>query len=128
MHDEGEELHIALWPYAKELHQLASRHYAHEGRCFVIAVGQVMHRDELPGGLKISDAIELSDNALVLQGGSAIYGPDGSIIKAPLYGERSIIYADLDLKKGIGERMNLSVSGHYQRDDVFDLKVNRARK
>ncbi|MEL6123265.1 MAG: nitrilase-related carbon-nitrogen hydrolase, partial [Bacteroidota bacterium] len=51
MHDEGEDLHIALWPHVKETHHLASRHYAHEGRCHVVAVGQVMHHDELPSQL-----------------------------------------------------------------------------
>lgn len=128
MHDEGEDLHIALWPYAKELHQLASRHYAHEGRCHVIAVGQVMHESELPEQLKLSDQIELPETKLILRGGCAVYGPDGSVIKTPVYDTREVIYVDLDLKKGLPERMNLSVSGHYQRDDVFDLMVNKKRK
>lgn len=128
MHDEGEDLHIALWPFAKELHQLASRHYAHEGRCHVIAVGQVMHESELPQQLKLSDQIEIPENKLILRGGSAVYGPDGSIIQAPVYDKREVIYVDLDLSKGLSERMNLSVSGHYQRDDVFNLAVNKSRK
>lgn len=128
MHDEGEDLHIALWPFAKELHQLASRHYAHEGRCYVIAVGQVMHESELPSQLKLSEQIDLPDSGLIMSGGCAVYGPDGSIVKPPAYGSREVIYVDLDLKQGIKERMNLSVSGHYQRDDVFNLTVNKDRR
>ncbi len=127
MHDEGEDLHIALWPFAKELHQLASRHYAHEGRCYVIAVGQVMHEDELPKGLSISEQINVPDHKLILRGGSAVYGPDGSIIRPPTYNTREVIYVDLDLKQAVSERMNLSVSGHYQRSDVFNLKVDKTR-
>lgn len=39
LHLAGEELHIALWPSVGELNQIASRHYALEGRCFVVAAG-----------------------------------------------------------------------------------------
>ncbi len=42
LHDSGEHIHIALWPAVKDIHQLASRHYATGGRCYVIAVGQIL--------------------------------------------------------------------------------------
>ena len=32
LHDSGEEIHVALWPGVQGLHQVASRHYAFEGR------------------------------------------------------------------------------------------------
>lgn len=126
MHDAAEDLHIALWPYAKELHQLASRHYAVEGRCHVIAVGQIMDIKELPESLSISDKIKLEGN-LIMKGGCAIYGPDGSVILEPQYGQREIFYQDLNLKSNIKEKMNLATSGHYQRHDLFDYSVNRNR-
>ena len=127
MHDAGEDLHIALWPHVKELHQVASRHYAHEGRCYVAAVGQIMHVSELPAELSISPKIKVPDDGIIMKGGSAIYGPDGSIIIEPLYGKREIIMAELDLSTCVGERMNLDVTGHYQRNDVFDFTVDRSR-
>jgi len=128
MHDAGEDLHIALWPHVKELHQVASRHYAHEGRCYVAAVGQVMHVSELPAGLSLSPKIKVPDDGIIMKGGSAIYGPDGSIILEPIYGKREIIMAELDLSTCVGERMNLDVTGHYQRSDVFDFNVNKLRR
>src|SRR6201998_4970776 len=33
MHNSGERVHVAVWPTVHEVHQLASRHYAFEGRC-----------------------------------------------------------------------------------------------
>ena len=48
MHNSGELIHIALWPQVHEMLQLASRHYAFEGRCFVIAVGQIMKASSFP--------------------------------------------------------------------------------
>ena len=126
MHDEAEDLHIALWPYAKELHHLASRHYAHEGRCHVIAVGQVMDKNELPDGLEISDAIKI-DSDLIMKGGSAVYAPSGDILLEPQYGNRAIYYLDLDLSKNTAERMNLATSGHYQKHDLFSYSINKNR-
>ncbi len=127
MHDSAEDLHVALWPYAKEMHQLASRHYAHEGRCHVVAVGQIMKAKELPKQISISSAITLDEDGLVMKGGSAIYGPDGSTILSPQYGFSKIIIQELDLGKNLLERMNLSVSGHYQRHDIFNYSVDKSR-
>lgn len=128
MHDEGEDIHIGVWPYAKEMHHLASRHYAIEGRCHVVAVGQIMHKNELPNDLTISDAIDTGEDGLLMRGGSAIYDATGAPIVEPLYGERKIIFAELDLTTNTKEYMNLAVSGHYQRPDIFDLKVNKKRQ
>ncbi len=128
MHDQGEDLHIALWPYVKETHQLASRHYAYEGRCFVVAVGQVMHQDELPKNLKISDKIDIHESGLILRGGSAVYGPDGSVLLEPKYLEIGLFTIDIDLSERKKHLMNLAVSGHYNRPDVFDFTVHKNRK
>lgn len=128
MHDEGEDLHIGVWPFAKEMHHLASRHYAIEGRCHVVAVGQIMERNELPSGLQISDKLTDQIGNYLLRGGSAVYDSQGNSIIDPIYDERKIIYSDLDLSKNIKDRMNLAVSGHYQRHDVFRLGINKNRQ
>jgi predicted amidohydrolase len=126
MHDEAEDLHIALWPYAKELHHLASRHYAVEGRCHVIAVGQVMDVEELPSELEVSESINIG-NGQIMKGGCAVYAPTGEVILEPQYGERDIFYVEMDLKSNIAERMNLSTSGHYQRHDLYKYSVDKSR-
>jgi len=48
LHDSGEDVHVAVWPTAHEMHQVASRQYAFEGRCFVLAVGALMRASALP--------------------------------------------------------------------------------
>ena len=127
MHDQGEDLHIGVWPFAKGMHHLASRTYAIEGRCHVVAVGQIMHMNELPNGMNISDSIKIDSTGLLLKGGSAIYGPDGEPIIKPVYNERKVIYSELDLRTNTKEYMNLAVSGHYQRPDIFGFEVNKKR-
>ena len=52
LHDSGEDIHIAAWPTVKEMLQIASRHYAFEGRCFVLAAGSLMRASALPPELE----------------------------------------------------------------------------
>ena len=39
MHAKGETIHAAQFPTVHERHQIASRHYAFEGQCFVLTSG-----------------------------------------------------------------------------------------
>ena len=48
LHDSGTQIHIAAWPTAHERNQIASRHVAFEGRCFVLIVASVMRASALP--------------------------------------------------------------------------------
>lgn len=47
LHESGEDVHVAVWPTAHEMHQVASRQYAFEGRCFVLAAGSLMRASAL---------------------------------------------------------------------------------
>ena len=50
MHAKRETIHVAQWPGVKELHLLASRHYAFEGQCFVAVAGAVLTRGDVLAG------------------------------------------------------------------------------
>lgn len=126
MHNEGELIHLALWPTVHEMHQVASRQYAFEGRCFVIAAGQIMRGKDFPPELDLPEHLKNKPDELILNGGSAIIGPDGFYEMKPQYGKEGIIYHMLnDLDKIHREKMTLDTSGHYQRPDVFELKIKR---
>jgi predicted amidohydrolase len=43
MHESGEQIHVAAWPHLKEMNLVASRHYAFEGRCFVLCCNALTH-------------------------------------------------------------------------------------
>ena len=123
LHDSGEDIHVAAWPTVHERHQLACRHYAFEGRCFVLAAGSLMRASALPPGIEPHpDRVTASDQ-WVLRGGSAIVGPDGAYICEPVYDEPALLVADLDLARVREESMTLDVSGHYSRPDCFELHV-----
>lgn len=127
MHISGEQIHAAVWPNVHELLQIASRSYAFEGRCFVLAAGQIMRANEIPSELELPAKYQKDPSQLVLRGGSAIIGPNGKYIVEPVYDKEDIVIAELDLSDIVKEKMALDVTGHYQREDVFELKVNDKR-
>lgn len=57
-------------------------------------------------------------------GGSVIVSPDSQIIAGPLGSEEDILYADLDLEVGIKMKLRHDFAGHYNRPDIFQLRVN----
>jgi nitrilase len=123
LHSSGEDIHIAAWPQVKEMNLLASRHYAFEGRCFVIACGAIMKASELPRELEPVESLALNPDSLVLRGGSAIIAPDGALLAGPVYDEEAILTADLDFARIAEESLALDVTGHYSRPDIFDVKL-----
>lgn len=125
LHDSGEDVHVAAWPQVKEMNLVASRHYAFEGRCYVIACGALMRAGSLPAELETPEAFRGRPDALVLRGGSAIIGPDGAILAGPVLDEETILLADLDLSRVAAESLTLDVTGHYQRPDLFELRLKR---
>lgn len=138
MHARGEALHVAQWPWAKELHQVASRHYAFEGSCFVIAAGTVVGRDEIIDGarsggcpaaaLDLLEQMPPGEHAFMLRGGSAVIGPDGQYVVGPVYDEAGTIYVDIDPGVAAEARLALDTDGHYARPDVFTLSVDTRRR
>ncbi len=127
LHISSESIHIALWPAVKEMHQIASRHYAFESRAFVLAVGGIMPAADFPAELDLPEALRAQPHANLLNGGSAVIGPDGAYLVEPVYDQETILYADLDLRRIAEEQMTLDVTGGYARDDIFSFAVNRNR-
>ncbi len=137
MHDQQELVHVAQWPTVHDLHQLASRQYAFEGGCFVVASGGVLTKGQaIEGyrslgedeGLELLEAIEGDDRTLLLRGGSAIIAPDTSFLAGPVFEDDTLVVAEIDPALAHRARLALDVSGHYARPDVFTLQVDRRRK
>ena len=129
LHNDGELIHLALWPQVHELHQVASRQYAFEGRCFVVAAGQLMRVKEIPPELELPKALREQPDEWILNGGSCVIAPDGFYDLKPQFEKEGIIYHDIsDLNQAYRERMTLDVSGHYQRRDIFKLEVKRGER
>jgi predicted amidohydrolase len=125
MHNAGEQIHVSVFPTVHEMHQIASRHYAFEGRCFVLTVGLIMPVKDLPAELNTPAELAQNPDNLILRGGSAVIAPDGRYIAGPVFNEEIILIAEIDLSEIDKEKMTLDVSGHYQRPDLFELNLKK---
>jgi nitrilase len=128
LHDSGEEIHVAGWSACHELHQVASRGYAFEGRCFVLVAGGLLRPEGLPPELEPHpDRLPGADGWL-LRGGSAVIGPDGRYLVEPVFDREEILEAELDLGEVTEQKMNLDVAGHFSRPDLLRLEVRRGSR
>jgi nitrilase len=135
MHAKHETVHVAQWPSVHDLHQLASRHYAFEGQCFVIAVGCALSRGEIIEGFnslgqpnnegaELLEAIPGEEDDLIMKGGSAVIAPTSEYVEGPVFDEACIIYAEIQPDLITQGHLFLDTDGHYSRPDVFHLEVN----
>jgi nitrilase len=132
LHAQSEQIHVSAWPDVPEPHHLASRHYAFEGRCFVLCSGQFLTTDDVPSEL-LADYLkgvgpDAPAEGVLFDGGSGIVGPDGNWVVEPVVGEATTIVATIDLGSLAGWSHDLDVAGHYARPDVFSLTVDRSRR
>jgi nitrilase len=124
LHASGEQVHVAAWPVCREKYQLASRHYAFEGRCFVLASAMFLRQADLPGDFELKKDLRKAPDVL-LSGGSAIIGPDAEYVVAPVFGKEQMLLTDIELDRIPEEQLALDTAGHYHRPDLFKLQVNR---
>jgi len=139
MHAKGEDIHVAQWPIVKDLHQLASRSYAFEGQCYVLAAGSFMRKRQIIEGLTShknysQDAYNLlctipgEMDELIHNGGSAVIAPDASYVREPLFDQETTLYAELDMDRITHGHLTMDTNGHYSRPDVFHLSVDSREK
>lgn len=139
MQAQHEQIHVAAWPaftvnldhyYALSAEPClaASRSYAIEGQCFVLAATSVIDAETLASLNGAPDMSPLLDPQTGAAGGghAAIFGPDGRQLSASIrHDEEGIVYADIDLGYILMTKAMVDPVGHYARGDVLSLRVNR---
>lgn len=131
---QGELIHIANYislPVAPPDYNMAEaikiRAAAHsfEGKLFTIVSCSTISK-EIMETLKadvphVEELLTRKNSAF-----SGIIGPNGAVVGEPLIDEEGIVYADIDLEKCIQPKQMHDILGHYNRFDIFDLRVNTA--
>jgi len=127
-------VHVASWPGqfsptmpggVRENSLLVCRGLAYTCGTFVISSCAINTQE------MIADLATNEDDRRFLEdpqtaGGSCVIDPFGKVLAGPLPGDQEgIVYADADFTDCIRSRMVHDFAGHYNRPDVYQLRVNR---
>ncbi len=131
---QGELIHIANYislPVAPPDYNMAEaikiRAAAHsfEGKLFTVVSCSTISKEIIEA---MKPDVPNADELLTRKNSafSGIIGPNGAVVGEPLIDEEGIVYADIDLSKCIQPKQMHDILGHYNRFDIFDLRVNTA--
>ncbi|OFZ86948.1 MAG: aliphatic nitrilase [Betaproteobacteria bacterium RBG_16_66_20] len=128
---QGEQIHVANYPgfpftsrYSMtEAIRIRAASHAFEGKVFVIVSSSVVTE----GIVEATCATDTQRQQMRERPASisVIYGPDGQPACEPLIDVEGIVYAIIDLEREIELKQFHDIVGHYNRFDVFDLRLNR---
>jgi aliphatic nitrilase len=135
MYAQDEQVHVAAWPsfslyrggaYAlgPEVNTAASRIYAVEGQCFVVAPCATVSNEMV----QMLCGDDPTKRQLLLEGGgfATIWAPDGQLMHEPLpENVEGLVYADIDLGMISLAKAAADPAGHYARPDVTRLLLDR---
>jgi len=124
MYAKGISVYCAPTADDRETWLPTMRHIALEGRCFVLTACQVIRRGQFPAEYRC--ALGDDPDTLLMRGGAAIVDPLGNVLAGPVFGEETLLTAELDLLTLPRAKFDFDVAGHYARPDIFTLKVNEA--
>lgn len=130
---QGELVHVASYialPVAPKDYDMAAaiqvRAAAHcfEGKLFTVVACSTIS-DEIVEAMAASHPASRELMRRPRSAFSGVLGPDGRVLGEPLIDVEGIAYADVDLGACLQPRQMHDITGHYNRFDVFDLRVNR---
>ena len=129
---QGELVHVANYislPVSPQDYNMADaikiRAAAHsfEGKIFTLVSCSVITEEIIQlfesYGPDIREKFERKNSAF-----TGVIGPNGDNLVTPLIDDEGIVYADIDLDKCIQPKQMHDILGHYNRFDIFDLRVN----
>ena len=123
MYAKGVSIYIAPTADSREEWQSTMKHIALEGRCYVIGCNQYVSKDMYPADLNYYKELDAQPENMCA-GGSCIVNPFGKYAAGPVWNKEEILIADLDLDQVVLSRMDFDPTGHYSRNDVFELIIH----
>jgi len=127
MYQQGVRIYIVPTADSREVWQSTMRHIALEGRCFVIGCNQYVEKNMYPSDLEYLHDLDTQPEVMC-SGGSCIVDPYGEYAAGPLFGKEGMLLADLDLGALTRTALDFDPAGHYDRPDVFTLRVRREQE
>jgi nitrilase len=124
-------VHVMSWPNhfptisdpMRNRVMLDSQAFAQMSKAYVVSACGTVDEDAI-ARLRVDENGERFLRNPELCGGSVIVGPDSRVVAGPLGAEEGILHAELDLEVGIKMKLRHDFAGHYNRPDVFQLRMN----
>jgi nitrilase len=127
LYTEGVEVYVASTWDSGDTWISTMRHISAEGRCWVIGSGCSMHTNDIPASFPERDTV-YAEARWLNPGDSVVVAPGGEVVAGPLHEEHGILYAKIDPSRAPSSHRTLDVTGHYARNDIFDLRVDRSAR
>ncbi len=128
---QGEQVHVAnyiAFPFTASYDmpdaiKIRAGAHSFEGKVFTIVACSAMSQE-------IRDALGTTPERLQQLSGtpnafSGIFGPDGRLLSSSLIDEEGIVYGEIDIEKSIEPKQFQDIIGHYNRFDIFELRLHR---
>lgn len=119
LYEDGVQLWLAPTADSRDSWIASMQHIAMEGRCFVLSANQFARRHDYPRDYPLDSDVRA--DTVITRGGSCIVSPYGALVAGPVYDEDALLVAELDLAETVRAKLDLDVTGHYARPDVFQL-------
>ena len=127
---QGEQVHVAnyiAFPFTSsydmpEAIKIRAGAHSFEGKVFTIVACSAMSQE-------IRDMLGTTPERLAQLSGSpnafsGIFGPDGRLVSELLIDQEGIVYGEIDVERSIEPKQFQDIIGHYNRFDIFDLRLN----
>jgi len=119
LYEDGVQLWLAPTADSRSSWIASMQHIAMEGRCFVLSANQFARRSDYPADYPLDP--DDAPDVIITRGGSCIVNPYGALVAGPVYDASALLVADLDLGETVRAKLDLDVTGHYARPDLFRL-------
>ncbi|MBB4908360.1 carbon-nitrogen hydrolase family protein [Actinophytocola algeriensis] len=128
LYRQGVQLYVAPTVDSRDTWASTMRHIAVEGRCFALSATQYAVRGDYPADFPLpsGDASEDTADAVVIRGGSCVVDPYGALLTGPVFDRKDVLVTDIDMDVLDGAYLDLDVSGHYARPDLFWLATTQS--
>jgi nitrilase len=128
LYAQGIEVYVAPTWDEGDAWIASMRHIAREGRCWVLGAGCSIRAADVPEDFPDRARLYPDPDEWLGPGDSVVVSPDGEIVAGPLRMEHGILSAEIDLAAARAAHYELDGAGHYNRPDVFSLRVDRSAR
>ena len=126
LYADGVEIYVAATWDEGETWLATMRHIAAEGRCWVIGAGCSLRASDVPAEFPGREQLFPDPDEWLNPGDSMVVAPGGTVVAGPLHEEHGLLFADIEPARVAAAHRTLDVAGHYSRNDIFRLTINRA--